>query len=799
MRFALPTLRQASLLVVLAFGVLAQTSGPYALTFGSAGDESVADFCVDSGGSYITAFTFQNALNFTGGTNPDQQIFTNGMRDNGLIRYDFLGNVQWAMSWGNASDVDRPVAVACDRNGFIYVAGVFEGTMDADPRFGTQLVTSNGSTDAYLIKLTNSGNFVWARTFGGTQADAPLAVSVDANGGIVLVLSFQGSMDADPSPGKMRLLASQGGSDVATLRLTPSGNLEWANSARSAQNVGASGAAAVVDSLGQVIVVGSFQGSVNVSPTQAPAVFTSEGENDLFLVTYSRDGVMVTARAIQGPGNIRLSPSSLALDSQDNLFLMGMFKLSIDTDTSFGTRILTAQQNSDDIFVASYDRNNVLRWSWRIGGLLDEQANSMRLDRNGTLILGGSFRGSFNLNPGFGQAFTLLGLGGSGATDGFIAKYRADSGAFVSGFALSGLISGPQNQNAVKAAQIDTMGNVVIAGNLFGAGLDFNPNGDPVTRNSSGGSDLFVAAYSWRNSLRTPTLELEAPILRANTNAASFLPAPVVPGSLATIFGLNISTKNPAVIKPDVARSFPIPTKLCNTEIVFEQPGTGDSWKAPIVFCSDFQINYQVPRDLPMGSYVVMKVIADNIVGNDMEVRVGTDDIGLFMENPAQKVAAMTFAFGIRRGQKVLPTNSVTACDIMEVFVTGLGQVIPELPPDGTPPGNARRALGDAEIVVFDDGTQGRLPGFEVAPRFVRFDNRTNGLIKYTGVAPSFAGLYQINVEWPNPQDSTTSPTLRLNQGNYPAFIEFRGRRSQEFIFTVRYSAENPSPCRILF
>lgn len=790
----LHALRTSLLCLFLVSPLLSQITAPFALTFGTASDERVVDFCVDSGGSYVTAFTFQNGLTFSGGTNPDQFVASNGLRDNGLVRYDFLGNIQWAASWGNASGVDRPVAVACDRNGFIYVTGVFEGSMNANPRFGTELVTSKGSTDAYLIKLTNTGNFVWARTFGGPQADAPAALAVDSDGGLLLAMTFRGTMDANPDPTKTHLVASQGGDDILVVRMNSNGQMVWANTGRGTQNQGASGIAAAFDSLGRAIVAGTFAGSINVSSSVAPASFTSQGGNDVFVATYSETGALLNARAVQGPGDIRLTSTSLAVDSQDNVYLTGMFRQTIDVDTSFGTKILTAQQTGYDVFMASYNRNNVLRWSFRIGGLLDENVNSMRLDRNGTIIIAGDFRGSFSLNPGIGQPFSLLAKGSSGASDGFVAKYRAQDGSFVSGFGLGAPVNGADNQNSVKAAAIDTMGNVVVAGNLFGAGVDFNPTGDPELRSSVGGSDMFLAAYSWRNGLRLPATELESPILRANTNAASFLPGPVVPGSLGTLFGLSISTKDPTVTKPNVARSLPIGTKLCNTEVIFEEPGTTNAWKAPILFCSDFQINYQVPRDLP-NRYVTLKVVADEIESNDIEVQVQSDDVGLFMENSAAKVGALTFAWGLRRGQKVSPTNSITACDIMEIYVTGLGLVTPQLPADGTPAGSAMRAVGDAKVVVYDDGTQGRL--FPVAPRFLEFSKEA-GVILYTGLSPEFVGLYQINMEWPNPGASSTPDALKMNQGDYPAYVEFRGRRSQEFILNVRYIAENPSPCRVL-
>ncbi len=771
-----------------------QVNGPYALRFGTTTNEEVHSFCVDAGGNYVTAFTFQGTIVFPGGTNPNRSVTSLGQRDNGLARYDFLGNLQWAIRWGGASDADRPIAVACARDGSIFVAGVFEGIINANPGVGAaQNFTSKGGTDAYLIKLNSNGSLAWARTYGGSGMDAPSSLAIASDGSLVMAMTYSGILDLDPSPTTTREVFSWGGQDILLLRLSANGDLIWASSFGGPTDDGTAGVSVAFDSGSRVLVAGTFTGPIGLSPDSSNISYTSLGGHDVFVATYDLFGKLVTARPLQGVGDVRLRSTSLAIDTADNIYLAGTFRQSFDVDPSFSSqRVLNAKAATTDFFVASFSPDYILRWAQSVGGFGEDLISSMRLDRNGTLVLGGQFNSQLGLNPGQGDPGQITPEGFAGATDGFVAKYRAADGRFVSGWGLGNASMGVANRNAVVAAEIDTMGNVVVAGNLFGANMNFEPSGPEVLLSSSGGSDFFLASYDWRGALRRPAVELGSPILRATTNAASFSPAPVIPGSLATLFGLNISTRTPGITKPDIARSIPIGTKLCNTEVVFRSLTTAQEWKAPILFCSDFQINYQVPIGLP-SEYVSLRVIADGQESNDIEALVQNDEIGIFMENSQLKVPAMVFGFGIRNGQKVSPTNPVNACDIVLAFATGLGPTQTAFPADGTPAGTALRTQGDAKLVLFDDGTQGRLPGFEGTPRFVEY-TRGNGAILYTGLSPQFVGLYQINIRFPNPGLQSTPPSLRINQGTYPAFLEFRGRRTQEFLVTIRYELAT-SPC----
>ena len=82
----------------------------------------------------------------------------------------FAQNFQWAKAMVGANNVYGS-SIAVDDSGNVYTNGYFQGTADFDPGAGTFNLTSLGvSPNIFISKLDASGNFVWAKQLGGTEA-----------------------------------------------------------------------------------------------------------------------------------------------------------------------------------------------------------------------------------------------------------------------------------------------------------------------------------------------------------------------------------------------------------------------------------------------------------------------------------------------------------------------------------------------------------------------------------------------------------------------------------------------------
>ena len=61
------------------------------------------------------------------------------------------------------------------------VTGKVNGTIDFDPGPGVDEWTSAGLTDAYIVKFDTTGNYQWARTYGGPGEEKVRDIVIDNN------------------------------------------------------------------------------------------------------------------------------------------------------------------------------------------------------------------------------------------------------------------------------------------------------------------------------------------------------------------------------------------------------------------------------------------------------------------------------------------------------------------------------------------------------------------------------------------------------------------------------------------
>src|SRR5690348_9567758 len=93
----------------------------------------------------------------------------------------FLSNAQnpsfqWAKGMGGTNS-DFGNSIAVDAAGNVFTTGYFYGVADFDPSAGVYTLTSVGLEDIFVSKLDAAGNFLWARTFGGSNSDCAFSIA----------------------------------------------------------------------------------------------------------------------------------------------------------------------------------------------------------------------------------------------------------------------------------------------------------------------------------------------------------------------------------------------------------------------------------------------------------------------------------------------------------------------------------------------------------------------------------------------------------------------------------------------
>ncbi|RYE20777.1 MAG: T9SS C-terminal target domain-containing protein [Sphingobacteriales bacterium] len=179
---------------------------------GSANDNSMgfsggAVKRTSDGGYIVGAYSSSsNSGTLTGITN-------NGLVDLWIIKLDEFGSLQWQKLLGG-SEGDYCYAIIQTTDGGYVAAGY-----SASSKTGTLSgYTSNGQSDAWIIKMDNTGNVQWQKLLGGSSAD--IAYSITQISGGFAVAGHSNS----PGTGYLTALSGNGGIDGWFFKLDMFGN-----------------------------------------------------------------------------------------------------------------------------------------------------------------------------------------------------------------------------------------------------------------------------------------------------------------------------------------------------------------------------------------------------------------------------------------------------------------------------------------------------------------------------------------------------------------------------------------------
>ena len=176
---------------------------------------------IANNGDVLLAGSYGGAVDFDPG--PGRLVLETASVATFLARLDADGNLVWARSL----DASSPTDLALGPDGDLFLTGRFSGTGDFDPGPDSYPLSSAGGADAYVVKLNESGELIWARAYGGTDDEYAERIAVDTNGAIYLTGYFESTADFDPGPCACSL-TSAGYTDIFAVRLDATGDLVWA-------------------------------------------------------------------------------------------------------------------------------------------------------------------------------------------------------------------------------------------------------------------------------------------------------------------------------------------------------------------------------------------------------------------------------------------------------------------------------------------------------------------------------------------------------------------------------------------
>ncbi|HKN54868.1 MAG TPA: SBBP repeat-containing protein, partial [Amycolatopsis sp.] len=227
--------------------------------------------------------------------------------------------------------------------------------------------------------------------------------------------------------------------------------------------------AVATDPSGNVVVAGSFEGTVNFGT----GPMTSSGFKDVFVAKYSAAGVPLWAKSYGEPNDDE-EALGVAMDGSGNVIVTGYFKQTVN----FGTGPLTAAGTYlGDVFVAKYSASGAPLWVKQVGSTGFDKGTAVAVDSASNVLVTGYFNGTVNFGLG-----TVTSAGGP---DAFVVKYTPQ------GAPLWAKRLGGSGYDVGHGIAVDGGGNVTVTG-------AFQNTADSGTGllTSAGDNDVFLAKYS---------------------------------------------------------------------------------------------------------------------------------------------------------------------------------------------------------------------------------------------------------------------------------------------------------------
>ncbi len=260
---------------------------------------------VDDAGDIFVSGEFRNVVDFDPGPSNTSRT-SGGAEDIFVARYSSGGALVWVNSFGNTGS-ERAKAIAVGPDGGPVFTGRITSATDFDPGPGTFNLPGSNLEDAFICKLTATGDLAWAFILA-TFLNEGLGITVDLENNVYatgVFGTFQNNpLDLDPGPGTTHIF-NNGGGDVWLASYTGDGNYRWGFGIGGAQNDVSH--TVTVGLLGRVAIAGTFRQTMDMDPGPGIAnlVASTVSTSNAFVAMYGireLEGVFVRMNALlEGP------------------------------------------------------------------------------------------------------------------------------------------------------------------------------------------------------------------------------------------------------------------------------------------------------------------------------------------------------------------------------------------------------------------------------------------------------------------------------------------------------------------
>jgi len=247
-----------------------------------------------------------------------------------LAKYNSSGCLVWNRTWGGASP-EEGYDIVLDNSDNIFIIGYLENQSNSNDR------------DIYLVKFTNTGEYLWNRTWGEDYWDIGYSLEIDAQKNLYIA-GYTESIDT--------------GEDVILLKYNSTGDLKWNKTWGGIDND--EGNDVILDALGNIYITG------------LTASYGPSGTNLVFM-KYNSTGDLQWNKT--WGGSLPDEGKKMVIQSLNEILVVGNTR-------SYGS-------GGYDMMVLKWNNTGSLVWGVVLGGAEDDYGYSIVQDaQNNSFICG---------------------------------------------------------------------------------------------------------------------------------------------------------------------------------------------------------------------------------------------------------------------------------------------------------------------------------------------------------------------------------------------------------------------------
>jgi minor extracellular serine protease Vpr len=252
-----------------------------------------------------------------------------------------------------------------------------------------------------------------------------------------------------------------------------------------------------------------------------------------------------------------------------------------------------------------------------------------------------------------------------------------------------------------------------------------------ATFGSVAGTNVFTATAAGLTATFTATSR-NPPVINVNGAVDAAYPQPgqgVAPGSYIAVYGVNLAPATEGYSTPY------LPVAIAQTSVSFDS--ANGSAPGHLTYISPVQVNLQIPWEMQNQSTAQIKVSIEDSSGALYSLPLVPYAPAIFASNGA--AAALDASFHV-----ISNSNQAKQGQNISLYCNGLGPVTNQ-PASGDPapgPPNLSNTMATPTVMI----------------------SGQNATVLFSGLAPGYAGLYQINVTVPNVGSGVKQVTVAIGE-----------------------------------